>query len=493
MAVTPVNAARGATSAAIDRVSTVLRERIPPLTAWPLPGRVDDRLLHQRWPARELAEPPAGSGLAPVLGDAGPPLVGNALTQMRFGVSFGLRRFERYGPVSWTGAFGQRIVTLTGADATQAALVNRDKAFSQEGWRFFIDKFFHRGLMLLDFDEHRMHRRIMQEAFTRHRLAGYVASMGPALRQGVGAWPSSPRLYWALKQLTLDVATRVFMDMRSDDEAREINRAFVACVRAGTALLRYPVPGGRWRAGLEGRKRLERYFTENLPAKRASDGDDLFSALCHATTPDGERFTDLDVVNHMVFLMMAAHDTTTITSTAAAYYLAKNPEWQERVRDESLALGDDHPDMAALDSLTSLELVIKEALRLVAPVPSLSRATVKDTEVLGHYIPEGTLVGVAPSVNHFDPACWTDPHRFDPERFAADRREDKSHRFAWMPFGGGAHKCIGLHFGMYETKALLHELVRSYRITVPDDYEVRWDYVSLPVPVDGLPVHLQPV
>ncbi|WP_425468474.1 cytochrome P450 [Prauserella rugosa] len=466
---------------------------MPPLTALPLPEAIDRRLLRQRWPSGELATPPAGSGLRPVLGDAGAPVVGNTLTQMRFGVQYGLERFERYGPVSWTGAFGRRIVTLTGADATQVALVNKDKAFSQEGWRFFIDRFFHRGLMLLDFDEHRMHRRIMQEAFTRDRLAGYVASMGPTLREGIASWPRSPRLYWALKQLTLDVATRVFMDMRSDDEAREINRAFVACVRAGTALVRFPVPGGRWRAGLEGRKVLERYFAENLPAKRAGDGDDLFSALCHARTPDGERFTDTDVINHMVFLMMAAHDTTTITSTAAAYYLAKHPEWQERVREESLALGDDHPDTAALDGLTSLELVIKEALRLVAPVPSLSRTAVKDTEVLGHYIPEGSLVGVAPSVNHFDPSCWSDPHTFDPERFAEHRREDKSHRFAWMPFGGGAHKCIGLHFGMFETKALLHELVRSHRITVPRDYRVRWDYVSLPVPVDGLPVHLQPV
>ncbi|OLT38573.1 cytochrome P450 [Saccharomonospora sp. CUA-673] len=478
---------------AINTAGTVVRERVPPLTALPLPAAVDERLLRQRWPSEVLAAPPAGSGLHPVLGDAGPPVVGNTLTQMRFGVDFALERFHRYGPVSWSGAFGRRIVTLTGADATQAALVNKDKAFSQAGWEFFIDAFFHRGLMLLDFDEHRMHRRIMQDAFTRERLEGYVASMGPTLREGVAAWPRNPRLYSALKQLTLDVATRVFMDMRSDEEARAINRAFVACVRAGTALVRAPVPGGRWRAGLEGRKLLERYFAENLPAKRAGDGNDLFSALCHATTPDGERFGDEDVVNHMIFLMMAAHDTTTITSTAAAYYLAKHPEWQERVRAESLALGDDYPDTAALDTLESLELVIKEALRLVAPVPSLQRTTVTGTEVLGHYIPEGQLVGVAPAVNHFDPACWSDPHTFDPERFAEHRREDKSHRFAWMPFGGGAHKCIGLHFGMFETKALLHEMVRRYRISVPDGYSVKWDYVSLPVPVGGLPVRLDPV
>ncbi len=69
------------------------------------------------------------------------------------------------------GAFGTRMVIVSGPDATQHVLTNKDKAFSQDGWTYLIDKFFHRGLMLMSFDEHRMHRRIMQEAFTRDRLA----------------------------------------------------------------------------------------------------------------------------------------------------------------------------------------------------------------------------------------------------------------------------------------------------------------------------------
>ncbi|WP_200834621.1 cytochrome P450 [Amycolatopsis alkalitolerans] len=469
-----------------------IRDRVPPLTSIPLPKAVDRRWLGKRWPVRELAAPPPGSGLKPVLGDAGLPVIGHALDSMRFGVDFALRQYETYGPVSWMGSFGQRFVVLSGPEATQAALVNKDKAFSQEGWKFFIERFFHRGLMLLDFEEHHVHRRIMQEAFTRDRLAGYARQFGPVLRDGVARWPERPRLYWALKQLTLDVATRVFMATPSGAGAARINRAFVDSVRAPTSLVRIPVPGGRWAAGLAGRRTLERYFTENLPAKRESRGDDLFSVLCHATGEDGERFSDADVVNHMIFLMMAAHDTTTITSTAVAYHLAKHPEWQERAREESLALGDDLPDLAALDRLETLDLVIKESLRLTAPVPSLPRKAVKDVAVLGHHIPAGTFVTIAPNTNHYSPEHWSDPRSFDPERFAEPRREDKSHRYAWMPFGGGAHKCIGLHFGMFEVKALLHEMLRARRWSVPDGYRMRWDYVSLPVPVDGLPVRLEP-
>lgn len=77
------------------------------------------------------------------------------------------------------GAFGTRIATLASPGATQRVFTNADKAFSQGGWRFLIDRFFHRGLMLLDLDEHKMHRRIMQHAFTRDRLAGYTHQVGP--------------------------------------------------------------------------------------------------------------------------------------------------------------------------------------------------------------------------------------------------------------------------------------------------------------------------
>jgi cytochrome P450 len=272
-------------------------------------------------------------------------------------------------------------------------------------------------------------------------------------------------------------------------DSDKLTRAFIDTVRAGTALIRLPV--GRWGAGLRGRKVLEDYFRRSLPAKRASDSDDLFAALCHAKTDDGEMFTDDDVVSHMIFLMMAAHDTSTITTSAVAYYLGKHPEWQDKVRAESLALGDGPLDMARLDGLRSLDLVIKESLRLVAPVPTLVRKTVRDTDLLGHYVPANTLISVTPWVNHLLPEYWPSPHRFDPERFAEGRREDKVHRMAWLPFGGGVHKCIGMHFGMYEVKTLVHELVRRFEWSVPPSYAVRWDPTALPVPTDGLPVTLR--
>jgi cytochrome P450 len=426
-------------------------------------------------------------------GDGGLPLLGYSLDIAQGRMLADLSRYQMYGPVSWLRAFGMKIVSVGGPDAAGEVLQNRDRAFaSGPGWSFFIGPFFERGLMLLDFEEHHLHRRIMQEAFTSARLRGYLAAMNHALDVSLDGWPAGPRfrVYPALKQATLDVATRTFMGGELGAESDRLNRAFVDTVRAGTALVRFPVPGLRWWRGLDGRRVLEDYLRPLVAAKRAGDGEDMFSALCHARSEDGDRFTDDDIVNHMIFLLMAAHDTTTITMTSMSYYLAKHPEWQNRCRDESLALGKEQLDFDDLDRLPSLDMVARESMRLITPVPAVARRTVKDTEVLGYPIPKDTHVSVSLYAGHHLPDVWPDPERFDPERFSPARQEDKVHRNAWMPFGNGVHKCIGLHFGMMEIKAAMHQMLLKYRWSVPDGYTMPIDWVSLPRPKDGLPVRL---
>jgi cytochrome P450 len=274
-------------------------------------------------------------------------------------------------------------------------------------------------------------------------------------------------------------------------EADRLNTAFVDCVRAGTAFIRFPVPGLRWSRGLRGRRLLEDYLRPQLPAKRASDGDDLFAALCHARSEDGEQFSDDDVINHMIFLLMAAHDTATITLTSMAYYLARHPEWQERCRAESEAIGTPTAGYADLDRLVSLDLVMRESLRLITPVPGVMRKTVKETELLGFRVPANSYVSTNIHGAHHLAEYWPDPERFDPERFAEGRREDKVHRNAWIPFGNGVHKCIGLYFGGMEIKAAMHQMLLNFTWDVPSAYRMPVDWSSLPRPKDGLPVTLR--
>lgn len=121
------------------------------------------------------------------------------------------------------------------------------------------------------------------------------------------------------------------------------------------------------------------------------------------------------------------------------------------------------------------------------------RKAVRETVVLGHRIPEGTFLMVSPQFTHLQPELWDDPHRFDPERFGPERREDKRHRHAWDPFGGGVHKCLGMFFAGAEVKAVMHHLLRHFEWRVDPGYTAPLDNHSLPFPVDGQPVDLYPL
>ena len=477
------------------------RRLTPTLNTIPGMGLLDERLRTQDWPQYVYAEPPAGSDLKPVMGNDGLPVMGHLIEIFRGGPDYVLEMYRKYGPVYFSKTPALNAVAALGPDATQEVLSNRRKDFSTVAWQDVIGPFFNRGLLLMDFDEHMYHRRIMQEAFTRTRLSGYVAHMDAVATKVVAHdWPGNDGRFLfmpAVKELTLDIASVVFMGHEPGSDhalVTKINEAFTTTTRSGGAIIRTPVPPFKWWRGLQARKVLEDYFVERVRARRNAQGTDMLTVLCNTADSDGNSFTDADIVNHMIFLMMAAHDTSTSTLTTMAYHLAANPQWQQRCRDEGDRIGDDPLDIDALDKLETFDLVINECLRMMTPLPFNVRRAVRDTEILGHYIPAGTNINLWPGMNHRLPELWTDPQRFDPDRFAEPRAEHKRHRYAFAPFGGGAHKCIGMVFGQLEIKTVMHRLLRNYRLELPDPgYRPRYDYAGMPIPMDGMPIVLRPL
>ena len=491
-----------ATISTTDYLLDQAKRRLKP-TPVTIPGMgvAEKRLKERQWDQFVLAEPPAGSGLKPVMGDSGLPIIGHMIEFFRGGPDFALAVYRKYGPIHYQQTPALSSVLALGPDATQAVFSNRNKEFSQRAWDPVIGPFFDRGLMLLDFDEHMFHRRIMQEAFTRTRLSGYVRHIDSVATQVLANdWVANdPRFLFhpAAKELTLDIASVVFMGHEPGTDRAlitTINQAFTTTTRAGNAIVRKPVRPLTWWRGIEARKTLEDYFSERVAEKRSGTGTDMLSVLCHSEDEDGQRFSDSDIVAHMIFLMMAAHDTSTSTMTTMAYHLAANPQWQERCRDESARIGDEPLDIEALEKLETYDLVINESLRMTTPLPMNFRRAVRDIDLLGHFIPAGTDVVTWPSMNHRLPELWTDPEKFDPERFAEPRSEHKRHRYAFAPFGGGAHKCIGMVFGQLEIKTVMHRLLRKYRLElVRPGYKPRYDYGGMPVPLDGMPIVLRPL
>lgn len=127
------------------------------------------------------------------------------------------------------------------------------------------------------------------------------------------------------------------------------------------------------------------------------------------------------------------------------------------------------------------ELVMKEAIRLRPPVPVLPRAAVKDTHLCGHHIPRGIFVVILVGANHRIDDVWPEPTTFDPTRFQMSARDAGRHRMAWMPYGGGVHKCIGMNFARMEVLTVLHRMLREFEWHVPPDFSMPGKDSSLTV------------
>ncbi len=404
-------------------------------------------------------------------------------------------QYEEHGPVVMTDLIAVKMINLFGPDANRLVLLDKDRIFSaRKPWMQIMGRIFPNGLLLLDGDEHKQHRKIMHSAFTRPVLRGYAERMNPLIAEGIDDWGSRPgafHVFPAMKALTLDMAARIFVGMELGAGAGQMNDAFENLVAASMSRIRLPIPGLEFQRGLAAREFMVKFIGDRIPEKRAGETPDIFARLTRARTEEGVQFTDQQVIDHMSFLMMAAHDTTTSTLSSIFYELARHPEWQERARAECKDYGDRDLAFDDIDKFETLGLIFKETLRRYPPLPVIPRVAEESFQFNGYRIPAGAMVVVAPIFTHYMEEWWDAPERFDPLRFAAPRLEHERHTHSWIPFGGGPHMCIGLRFAETQVKAILHHTLRRYRWSVPSGYTMPVQQAPISKPMDGLPVALE--
>ncbi len=435
-----------------------------------------------------------GQAVLHVPGRDGWPIVGTTIEQLRDPIGFARKMAASFGPVYRTNSFGGRFVQMLGPDANELVLFDRDKVFSSEqGWGPVLNLLFPRGLMLMDFEAHRADRRTLSVAFKPEPMKLYAETLGPAFGERVKSWSGkSLNFYPEIKRLTLDQAATAFLGIPWGPESERINKAFVDMVQASVGIIRAPWPGTAMGRGVAGRNFLVEYFGREVPKRRDGDGQDMFSQFCRATDEEGKLLSDGAIVDHMNFLMMAAHDTITSSATSMVMLLGQNPVWQDRLREEMAGLGVNGSDLPyeRLGDLTLTDYAFKESLRMIPPVPSLPRRAIKPFHFGGYDLPAGSYVGVNPAFTHRMAEYWPDPDSFDPLRFEPEQVKAR-HKYAWVPFGGGAHMCLGLHFAYMQIKLLMWHLLREHRIVLPEGSGNKWQVWPIPQPRDGLPVRIE--
>jgi sterol 14-demethylase len=196
---------------------------------------------------------------------------------------------------------------------------------------------------------------------------------------------------------------------------------------------------------------------------------DLLGILLSLKREDGTlKYPPKIISGILISTLFAGHHTSAGTLAWTLVELLRAPAYLARVRDELDKLYADGRDVShqALREIPQLECAVKEALRLHPPLIWLPRTALVDFPYKDWVVPKGAIVAMSTALSNLDPACFAEPARFDPDRFAPPREEDVKHPFGYVPFGGGRHRCLGANFAMMQQKAIFSVVLRRYEFAL---------------------------
>jgi len=406
-----------------------------------------------------------------------------AYGMMRRGAAYVERLNARFGDV-FRSRLGPLHIVLV-SDPEEVAKIARNEGgvwSTAMGWDTMLEGIDTVGgnggaLLQLDFDAHRAARKLVQPAFTTKAIKGYVEIAQRGIDDGVANWVTRGRVDFKpeVRALLATIANQIFTGIHDPTQIAHIDRSMAQVWRGLQTLVKNPRISHAFRDGQRGFGALVKLFEQLAPERRARPGIDLFSQLCQSE----EAGSDTALARVFLAIMLAAYDTTAFGVTSMAYLLAKHPEQQARLRQEALSVREGSLEWTDLQKLEQLEWAWKETLRLMPVATYLPRRALRDVEVLGHRLAAGTFVGALIGPTGRNARYWRDPLKFDPERFSPARAEDKSQPGVYMPFGGGAHACIGMQLAGIEAKLLFHTLLTSCRFELERDYEAEHTYTPL--------------
>jgi len=439
---------------------------------------------------------PNNENFTGIPGDKGLPLIGHTASFYKDPYEWAKENYAKYGPVIQVHLLGGDGVVVLGPDLVERVNLDPGRDFSSRmGFMARVATFFGNSVIMEDFEHHRHQRRILQTAFKNESLKHYTKEINGIYDRALNEWGASVgntiEFFPHIKELLLEVAAEIFIGEKGRGKAmRKMNKAFIDCANGTMYIVPFRFPGNTLDKGLRGRKYLEKTFRSMVPIKRAGNGLDMLSHFCREKDEEGNLFSDEEIASQTIFLLFAAHDTTTAAITHTIYYLARNPDAKEKLYKECKALGKDSLLYEDLDSVPYMQQVFFETQRLRSSTPIIPRRTIREVKLAGIEIPAHTMIFSVPRFTHNMPECWTNPDKFDPDRFSPQRAEHKKHSFLFHPFGGGAHKCIGMHFAQMEYKCFLYKFMLKYDFVARHKKDPYMQALPLPKPSDNMPIQL---
>jgi len=332
---------------------------------------------------------------------------------------------------------------------------------------------------------HQRQRQLLMPPFHGERMRTYGEVIEDVTEQVMTQWRSDQPfcVRSSTQAIALRVILRAVFGLDEDPRGEQLEQRLSLMLEGmsspvSAAMLYFPAlqkdlsslsPWGKF---LRRQQQIDKLLYEEIQERRErpdSSRTDILSLLMAARDEAGKPMTDQELRDELITLLVAGHETTATALAWALYWIHKLPSVREKLLQELDSLGDD-PDPSAIFRLPYLSAVCSETLRIY-PVAMLTfpRQVKVPLSLMGYELEPGTVVIGSIYLTHRREDVYPEPEQFKPERFL----ERQFSAYEYLPFGGGARRCIGLAFAQFEMKVVLAKILSRFELALADNREVR--------------------
>ena len=384
------------------------------------------------------------------------------------------RGLNQFGEIFSFLLAGKQVTVLTGPQANEAFFhATDDQLSAKEAYRFTIP-IFGRGVAY-DVTPEVMSEQLgfLFPALRDQRLQAYARFMCEEAEAYFDRWGDAGEvdLLEVTNELTTFIASRCLIGHEFRQNLSTEFAHLYHDLEGGLNLLAFfqpnlPLPSFKRRD--RARVRMAELISNIIAQRRATgtEGEDFLQTLMTAHYRDGSSLSDDTITGLLLTIVFAGQHTSAVLAAWTGVLLLQHPQYLPPILREQKEVVGTAREMSLdrLRRLQRLECAIKEAERLRPPLVMLMRTILRDFEYREYRAPAGGLAMVSPAVSHRLPEIFRNPDRYDPDRFAPGREEDRKHSYTLIGFGGGRHRCIGLTFAQQQVKVIWSVLLQRFKL-----------------------------
>ena len=402
-----------------------------------------------------------------------PPFVGVANQFRRKSVQYLLDLSRTYGDYVRFPSPGIRGVLLSDPEAIRKILLQSERNFYKGKIYDLTKPLIGNGLVSNQGSSWRKNRKLANPAFTEKSLQDYEPHITSATRRAIAKIErqldrdiDSTRL---MMDLTFDVVSRALFSVSMDDKAKQLAAWFAEGQDYLGWLFWSPlaaplwIPTDRNKRFLKARHGLHSYIRGLIQDRREhTPQGDLLQKLIETTDSNQKGFSESELIDEILTIMIAGHDTTALTLSYGLEQLSRSRNSVEKLREEIHRVCPRDPvQIKHLSKMPYLKNVLYEIMRLCPAVYMINRSNKKKVRFKQYTFAPDTTFFMSQYAVHRHPDHWDSPDLFVPDRWD---NPELAKSPAFFPFGGGPRSCIGNHLAMFEAGLVLPEIIRRFDI-----------------------------